>query len=114
MKATPPSYWDPAWNMQAIRRGDSEVVPLLVPEKEDINVGGIPEFDVEPFTITVIKFVNKKLCSCATKKERRVAYSFPAWRLTRKKRCGTARRWLRRPRWLQEWPKRHPTRKNKS
>ena len=57
LKATPPSYWDPAWNMQVIRRGDSDVVPLLVPEKEDINVGGIPEFDVEPFTVTVIKFV---------------------------------------------------------
>ena len=59
-KATPPSYWDPAWNMQVIRRGDSDrsdIVPLLVPEKEDINVGGIPEFDVEPFTVTVIKFV---------------------------------------------------------
>ena len=33
LKAIPPSYWDPAWNMQVFRRGDSEVVPLLVPDK---------------------------------------------------------------------------------
>ena len=64
LKATPPSYWDPAWNMQVIRRGDSEVVPLLVPEQEDINVGGIPEFDVEPFTVTVMKLVKHQLFFC--------------------------------------------------
>ena len=29
----------------------------LCQKTEDINVGGIPEFDVEPFTVTVIKFV---------------------------------------------------------
>ena len=64
LKSIMPSYWDPAWNMRVFRRGDSEVVPLLVPEKEDINVGGIPEFDVEPFTITVIKFGKNPLFLC--------------------------------------------------
>ena len=56
LKTTPPSYWDPAWNMHVIRHGDDEV-SLLVPEKEVIDVGGIPEFDVEPFNLIVIKLV---------------------------------------------------------
>ena len=58
MKTTPPSYWDPAWNMHVIRRGGDEKL-LLVPEQEHIEVGGIPEFDVEPFKVTVIKLVKK-------------------------------------------------------
>ena len=56
LKTTPPSYWDPAWNTHVIHHDDDEV-PLLVPEKEMIEVGGIPEFDVEPFKVTVIKLV---------------------------------------------------------
>ena len=82
LKATPPSYWDPAWNMQVIRRGDSEVVPLLVPETEDINVGGIPEFDVEPFTVTVIKFVKKPTVRIRRRRRGGLRTAFPhgLWR----------------------------------
>ena len=57
VKALPPSYWDPAWNMEVIRRADSETTALLVREEEEINVSGIPEFDVELFKVTVIKLV---------------------------------------------------------